>query len=98
MGKDIKNGRNEEEICVYFNSKTIPQGGTKYKCIRWYNNGELHREDGPAVEWPYGSKEWYLNGVELTEEEFNVWLAKKNLNEKLNVILDDKQSVKKVKI
>ena len=22
----------------------------------------LHREDGPAVEWSNGSKEWYING------------------------------------
>ena len=28
----------------------------------WYLNGELHREDGPAVEWANGSKQWYLNG------------------------------------
>ena len=32
--------------------------GTKY----WYLNGELHREDGPAIEWPNQSKAWYLNG------------------------------------
>ena len=24
--------------------------------------GFLHREDGPAVEYPDGHKEWYLNG------------------------------------
>jgi hypothetical protein len=23
----------------------------------------LHREDGPAVIWPHGTKEWYQNGV-----------------------------------
>jgi hypothetical protein len=28
----------------------------------WYLNGQLHREDGPAVEWPDGEKHWYLNG------------------------------------
>jgi hypothetical protein len=22
----------------------------------------LHREDGPAIEWSDGSKEWYING------------------------------------
>jgi hypothetical protein len=31
---------------------------------RWYNNiGELHRTDGPAIEWYDGSKEWFVNGV-----------------------------------
>jgi len=29
---------------------------------RWFLNGKLHREDGPAVEWPNGEKFWFLNG------------------------------------
>jgi hypothetical protein len=29
---------------------------------RWYLNGKLHREDGPAVEYPNGTKKWYLYG------------------------------------
>ena len=28
----------------------------------WHLNGQLHREDGPAVEWPDGMCEWWLNG------------------------------------
>jgi len=24
--------------------------------------GQRHREDGPAIEWNNGSKEWYING------------------------------------
>jgi hypothetical protein len=28
----------------------------------WYLNGELHRENGPAVEFSDGSKFWYFNG------------------------------------
>ena len=35
----------------------------------WYINGERHREDGPAIEWP-GYKAWYINGQYLSEEEF----------------------------
>ena len=27
----------------------------------WYKNGNLHREDGPAIEWIDGSKFWYKN-------------------------------------
>ena len=27
---------------------------------RWYRNGELHREDGPAVIHADGAQEWYL--------------------------------------
>ena len=30
--------------------------------IRWYLNEELHRVDGPAVEYVSGYKEWCLNG------------------------------------
>jgi len=36
----------------------VDSDGTK----RWFLNGNLHREDGPAVEWPNGSKHWCLNG------------------------------------
>ena len=34
-------------------------------CTVWCINGESHREenDGPAVEYFDGSKEWFLNGV-----------------------------------
>ena len=38
---------------------TIYAGGTKH----WRNkHGELHREDGPAVEWFDGDVEYYING------------------------------------
>ena len=33
------------------------------KIVRHRNDkGQLHREDGPAVEWPEGTKFWYRNG------------------------------------
>ena len=33
------------------------------KNIRWYNDkDQLHRLDGPAVEYAFGSNEWYVNG------------------------------------
>ena len=35
----------------------------------WYLNGKRHREDGPAIEYANGYKEWWLNGKEVTEEE-----------------------------
>ena len=37
---------------------TILKDGTK----EWWLNNKLHREDGPAVEYPDGTKWWYLNG------------------------------------
>lgn len=36
---------------------------------RWVKNNELHREDGPAV-IKNRSKEYWLNGEELKEEDF----------------------------
>ena len=34
----------------------------KYGTQRWFLNGELHREDGPAEIYPDGTQVWYLNG------------------------------------
>ena len=36
----------------------VDKDGTK----RWYVDGKLHREDGPAIEWANSSKQWYRNG------------------------------------
>ena len=36
----------------------VKADGTK----KWYLNGKLHREDGPAVEYADGDKYWYFNG------------------------------------
>ncbi|WP_202416732.1 hypothetical protein [Duganella qianjiadongensis] len=68
--------------------------GTKY----WYLNGVLHREDGPALESRIGYKQWSLNGISYSEEEFNQWLMKKNLNKKLQATLLHKTKNKRGKI
>jgi len=36
----------------------VSDNGTR----EWYLNGNLHREDGPAVEYADGDRWWYLNG------------------------------------
>ena len=40
---------------------------------RWYYNSanQLHRDDGPAIEYSDGVKPWYINGKRLTEAEIN---------------------------
>lgn len=38
------------------------------KC--WFQNGQRHRTDGPALVYADGTKEWFINGVEMTEAEF----------------------------
>lgn len=35
---------------------------------RWYHHGQLHRENGPAVEWSNGSKEWFIRGQRHRED------------------------------
>ena len=40
--------------------------------------GQLHRIDGPAIEWASGSKSWYINGQHVTEE-VNNWLNENNI-------------------
>ena len=57
----------------------IDTDGTK----RWYLNGLLYREDGPAVEYANGNKSWYINGeyhredgpaIEYADGEKKWWL------------------------
>jgi hypothetical protein len=54
--------------------RDIPSGFTgiaesPYGTKRWYKNGKLHREDGPAIEWYDGlRKEWYLNDKYYTSQ------------------------------
>jgi IS5 family transposase len=35
----------------------------------WFKNGNLHRTDGPAVEFNTGLKFWFLNGNAVTEQD-----------------------------
>ena len=37
----------------------------------WMVNDKPHRIDGPAVERPNGYNNWYLNGIEYSEQEYN---------------------------
>ena len=61
----------------------LDSDGTKY----WYQNGELHRTDGPAVEFASGDREWYIEGKYFTEEQFNQQ-TKKTTCENKTVIID----------
>lgn len=39
------------------NNPMIDEHGNKY----WYRKEQLHRENGPAIEYVSGEKYWYLN-------------------------------------
>ena len=58
----------------------------------WHLNGKQHREDGPAVECN-GDESWYINGVELSEQEFNdrnkVELTLEDIADKFNININD---------
>jgi hypothetical protein len=58
----------EREKMIEYKVEVIDEGDTF-----WYKKGTdtLHRENGTAVEWGTGTKEWWIDGQELTEEEFN---------------------------
>ena len=37
----------------------------------WYQDGKLHRTDGPAIEYANGDKYWYIEGEEYTRVAFD---------------------------
>jgi len=46
--------------CYFRNGSIVKQRGPGF--TRWYHNGELHREDGPALELDNGHMQWYQHG------------------------------------
>ena len=48
---------------IEYTVKVYPNGDKS-----WYLNGELHREDGPAIEGANGDKYWWLNGKRHRED------------------------------
>ena len=46
------------------NGLVVGEDGTK----RWYKDGQLHREDGPALELTTGHKAWYQNSKRHRED------------------------------
>ena len=44
---------------------TSPDGA-----IRYIKDGKLHNSDGPAVVYPDGKEEYYINGFQFTKDEF----------------------------
>ena len=52
--------------------KTYPSGHKD-----WYLNGELHREDGPAMEFANGINCWFLNNEPTDPETIvDLWLMR----------------------
>lgn len=49
----------------------------------WFRKGLPHREDGPAITYLDGRQEWYVDGYEYTKEEFEQYIARKQLKDAL---------------
>ena len=46
----------------------------------WYIHGQRHRDDGPAIDWPYGRiEEWWKDGepYEPSAHDLILWKMKK---------------------
>jgi hypothetical protein len=65
---------------------------------KYYSNGELHREDGPAVLLEGKPHGYWVNGRQYSEEEYGHFLEKKALREKLESNLGEKGLSNKGKI
>ena len=56
----------------------------EYSVSQWkLPNGQLHREDGPAIEYLDGNKYWFLNGVEYNEKEYKYEIRSRKLKQLL---------------
>jgi hypothetical protein len=66
--------------------------------IKNYRNGQLHKEDGPAILLEGKPHQWWVHGRQLSEEEYGQFIEKKVLKEKLESKLVEKGSSKRGKI
>jgi hypothetical protein len=66
QGDKTMSGYIKYEVHVY-------ASGNKF----WYLNEQLHREDGPAIEYADGRKCWCLDGVEYTKSEYKAEMERR---------------------
>lgn len=53
--------------------------------VVYYNDSkQRHNENGPAVEYYDGDKEWWINGKQISKQEFILRTRQKKLNKILN--------------
>lgn len=90
MNEEIKNGKYKypNRIEFYLNGEKHRESAPAIEWtsggVEWWIEGKLHNEKGPAIILSNGNQYWYVLGNQYTEEEFNQWKLKKELNEKLN--------------
>jgi hypothetical protein len=54
--------------------------------ILYYKGRLVHRDHGPAIEYAFGDKEWYLNGKCYSEKEYLNIINLKKKSDVLNEI------------
>jgi hypothetical protein len=54
------------------------------KVVYYNDNKQHHNENGPAVEYYDGGKEWWINGKQISKQEFILRTRQKKLNKILN--------------
>jgi hypothetical protein len=59
-----KDGR--KKLWINNDLRCIDDKGSKF----WFFKGKFHRENGPAIEWSNGTKDWYFNHIEYSEQEW----------------------------
>jgi len=53
--------------------------------IHWYNEeGQAHKEDGPAVIWANGNRYWFLNGDHI---DFRRWIKLTPVSDEQKLLL-----------
>ena len=65
----------------------------EYGIIKWYQNGKLHRLDGPAIEYTNGDVEYWINGEQVDSlpspiKEVTITDLEKMFNCKVKVVKD----------
>ena len=60
--------------------------------IHLNEEGFVHSEHGPAITYADGSTEWWINGHEVSEEEFRQYVARKQRKDSLQSHLEEKET------
>jgi hypothetical protein len=68
---------------------------TEFRTILRMMDGKLHCEYGPAIIYPDGHQEWFLNGKNITKEIHN-WAKERNID--LNNMSDMNKMILKTEI
>ena len=70
---NLVNGTPEVVMVNDFNSPVFPflvRVINSLNTIFWLLDGEYHRLDGPAIEYAWGTKNWYVDGNRVDKSDY----------------------------